>query len=386
MRDVGAPSAIRTATVPCDSPDAVDRIAAMLGPDPHALVLLFVSPEADIRTIARRARQVFPLTDTVACTTAGEIGPGGYVEHQIMAIALPARSFAAQSVMIRDLDRIEPVGLVDRLIQQRTDLAQRAGHFENEFAFIVIDGLSRREDAVVAAVVPALGHAPLFGGSAGDGTRFQHTTVALNGDSAENAAVLTFVRTECRTKVFSLDHLIPGGQRMVVTDADPEARIVKTINAEPAAREYARIVGKDPNQLDEFTFAAHPVVVRLGDRHHVRSIQRVNEKGELVFFSAIDEGVVLTVAEGQDMAEHLDRELAALSADTQPMAIIGCDCILRRIEAEQSQSVRALSDVLARHGVVGFCTYGEQIGPMHVNQTMTGVAIYPPDDPGGTSQ
>jgi hypothetical protein len=28
--------------------------------------------------------------------------------------------------------------------------------------------------------------------------------------------------------------------------------------------------------------------------------------------------------------------------------------------------------------VVGFSTYGEQINGLHVNQTMTGVAIYPP--------
>jgi hypothetical protein len=34
---------------------------------------------------------------------------------------------------------------------------------------------------------------------------------------------------------------------------------------------------------------------------------------------------------------------------------------------------------------VGFSTYGEQVNSMHVNQTMTGVALYPPDvsDGGG---
>ena len=45
-------------------------------------------------------------------------------------------------------------------------------------------------------------------------------------------------------------------------------------------------------------------------------------------------------------------------------------------------SVRAISEVLSRHSVVGFSTYGEQIGPMHVNQTMTGVAFYAPDGGG----
>jgi len=36
--------------------------------------------------------------------------------------------------------------------------------------------------------------------------------------------------------------------------------------------------------------------------------------------------------------------------------------------------------VLRRHNVRGFSTYGEQLGALHVNHTMTGVAFYPPDD------
>jgi hypothetical protein len=30
--------------------------------------------------------------------------------------------------------------------------------------------------------------------------------------------------------------------------------------------------------------------------------------------------------------------------------------------------------------VIGFSTYGEQIGALHVNHTMTGVAIYAPEE------
>jgi hypothetical protein len=137
-------------------------------------------------------------------------------------------------------------------------------------------------------------------------------------------------------------------------------------------------LGKDPGQLDPFTFAAHPVVVRLGDTHHVRAIQRVDEDGNLVFFSAINEGMVLTLADHQDIADHLERGLSELSVGGAPDHILGCDCLLRRIEAGQTQKSREVSQILAKHRVVGFGTYGEQIGALHVNQTFTGVAIYPP--------
>ena len=51
---------------------------------------------------------------------------------------------------------------------------------------------------------------------------------------------------------------------------------------------------------------------------------------------------------------------------------------LRRIEAQEKQLFGKISDILGRHRVTGFSTYGEQHGAVHVNQTMTGVAIYPP--------
>jgi len=110
----------------------------------------------------------------------------------------------------------------------------------------------------------------------------------------------------------------------------------------------------------------------------VRAIQRMEPNGDLIFFSAIDAGLVLTLAEPQDMVAHLNRELTRLAAHGTPDTILACDCILRRIEAQENQSYGQISDTLRRHNVIGFSTYGEQIGSMHVNQTITGVAIYPP--------
>jgi hypothetical protein len=154
---------------------------------------------------------------------------------------------------------------------------------------------------------------------------------------------------------------------------------VREINAEPAAQEYARLVGMDPHQLSPFIFAAHPVVVTVGGQHHVRAIQKVEENGDLTFFSAIDEGVVLTLAEPRDIARHLETALGGLAEPVRPQAIIGCDCVLRRLEVEERQLTREMSRILAANRVVGFNTYGEQFNSVHVNQTFTGVAIYPPD-------
>lgn len=365
---------VATASVPAGHVGAAAELARALGPGPFAVVILFVSPLADIHRLAAEAD--FGAAAVIGCTTAGEISAQGYTEGEIVAVGLTAAHFATDPILIADLQELAAVDLIGGLIRARQSLARARPEWEHEFAFLMVDGLSTREDALTSALASGLGPVPLFGGSAGDGTRFKETFILHQGQVLRNAAVVTMVRSDCRVRVFNLDHLTPTTQRMVVTEADPARRIVRRINAEPAAREYARLLGKDPAQLTTFTFAAHPVVVRIGGKHHVRAIQQVAENGDLVFFSAIDEGLVLTLAEPSDMVAHLEAELGALGA---PEAILACDCILRRMEAQEKQKTGAVSELLRRFGVVGFSTYGEQMNSMHVNQTMTGVAFYPPE-------
>lgn len=368
------------ASVPARGAGSAQALARALGRGPFAAVVLFVSPEADLADLAAGLPGAFGAVPVVGCTTAGEITATGYAEGEIVAVGLPEDMFMASSFLVPDLGRIDAQALIGHLIRDRQAMARARPAWEGEFAFLMVDGLSVREDELASTLARGLGPVPLFGGSAGDGTRFGATFVLHEGQFLQNAAVVTLVRTAARVKVFSLDHLRPTTARMVVTEANPAERRVRGINAEPAAREYARILGKDPAQLTTFTFAAHPVVVRIGGTHHVRAIQQVDGNGDLIFFSAIDEGVVLTLAEPQDMATHLSRALADLRGQGPAPAILACDCILRRMEAMEKQMTGEISSVLRAHEVVGFSTYGEQVNSMHVNQTMTGVAIYPPEE------
>ncbi|MEP2530731.1 FIST N-terminal domain-containing protein [Shimia sp.] len=380
MQDhVQSQNIVRTAIADCRAPDAVDQLVAALTPQDLCLVVVFLSPNTDLNDFLAKANGRFGQAQVVGCTTAGEIGHQGYTSDQIVAVGLPCSHFTVSTMLIDDLNDIQTQDLIGDMIRNRNALAKQAPDWDYEFALLLVDGMSMREDALASELAVGLGPVPLFGGSAGDGEDFGETWILHDGQIHANAAVLVQVRSDCPIRVFKADHLQPTDRRMVVTCADPNSRLVREINAEPAAREYARVLGKDPEQLSTFTFAAHPVVVRIGDKTHVRAIQRVADNGDLIFFSAIDEGVVLTLAEPEDMVVHLDRELEALSENGAPDMILGCDCLLRRVEAEQKQVVHGLSKLLAKHRVVGFSTYGEQVNSMHVNQTLTGVAIYPPD-------
>jgi hypothetical protein len=162
----------------------------------------------------------------------------------------------------------------------------------------------------------------------------------------------------------------------VVTEADVDRRIVKEINAEPAALEYSRAVGILDSKLDAFSFASHPVLVRVGGAYYARSIQQMNEDGSLSFFCAIDEGMVLTAAQPRNPIGAMHELFAETEQAIGEAALyIGFECVLRKLGAEQHQFAREMSELYRAHRVVGFHTYGEQYRAMHVNQTLTGIAI-----------
>ncbi len=246
----------------------------------------------------------------------------------------------------------------------------------SQFALSLIDALANAEETVVSAVAWALDGIPLVGGSAGDDLAFAGTVLVHDGAIHTNAAVLILVETDFPIRIFKSDNFVPTQRKFVVTAASEESRRVYELNAEPAAREYAKAVGLDPEHLTPMSFAAYPLAVKVGGEYYCRSISRVEPDGSLTLFCAISEGAVLTLAEPQDIVEATRAELSQLDETLGGLdLVIGFDCVLRRLDAESRQVRHRISDLYSRYGVVGFETYGEQYRSMHLNQTFTGIAI-----------
>jgi len=362
---------------------AVADLHSQIWQGPDATVLFFVSPIFDREILTAEMELQFAGCQLIGCTTAGEITLEGYREGTLVGMTLPAAEFKVKPLLIEGLSRYSMED-GEVLVRQALDSAGLAmptqlTHPSHCFAMLLIDGMSKQEELVVASLNRYLDPIPLFGGSAGDDLNFRSTWVYLNGAFHGDAAILSVFTTTRPFKVFKLDHFLPTETKMVVTEADPNARLVMEINAEPAALAYARMVGLEAQELSPMIFAAYPVVVKIGGEYHVRAIQKVETDGSLRFYCGIEEGLVLTVAHGEDIALNLDRSLKALKLEVGEIEmILGFDCILRRLEAQQKQKTHEVSAVLKRNNVFGFSTYGEQFRSMHVNQTFTGVAIGQP--------
>jgi hypothetical protein len=343
-----------------------------------ALVVFFCSVEYDLDAVADEIGRLFNGVVVVGSTTAGEIGPLGYLDHSLTGASFPASSFTVAHGRIDalqefDAHRAKPFG--QDLIRRLEDAEPRATA-DNTFALLLIDGLSVREEPVARALQSCLAELPLVGGSAGDGLAFAETRVYCDGAFRTDSAVVVLVTTELPFRVFKTQHFVPSDQRVVVTSADAEHRIIRELDGWPAVEGYARMLDETGETLDPMRFAQRPVVVLIDGANYVRSIQKANDDGSLTLFCAIEEGVVLRAAIGVDLVENLTDSLAGIRAEIgPPQLVIGYDCILRKLEMTQRGLVESVEAVMHANNVVGFSTYGEQYLGVHVNQTLTGVAI-----------
>ncbi|MGV8989694.1 MAG: FIST N-terminal domain-containing protein [Cypionkella sp.] len=373
-----AAEAVRVGVSHCpDAATALVEIAAQIARPSPSFVILLVPGTLSLDVLAAALPLALPGVAVFGCTTAGQITPRGYEDEALVALAFQRDHFRVASKLFKPL---APVSIAE-VVSQTEKLSARfpVSPGRRQLALIFVDGLSMQEDILVAALEAGLKDIPVFGGSAGDSLAYLRTHVLHGGEFHTNAALLLLLETDLMFRGLGFDHFEPTGNRMVVTRAVPDKRLVLEINGAPAAQEYARLVGVPADELSPIIFAENPVLVRNRNLFHVRAIQQMHEGGGLTFLSAIDNGLLLTLGRGKDIIGTLDAGLTVCDAHGDaPDFILGFDCVLRKLEIEHKGLSGAASNRFRERRVIGFSTYGEQHTGVHVNQTFVGVAFLRP--------
>ncbi|MFK7861459.1 MAG: FIST N-terminal domain-containing protein [Granulosicoccus sp.] len=348
--------------------------------EPVDLIIIWFSAKrhsaADI--VSELGNQV-DCPDYCGCSTSGEITPDGQQNEGFVAITLPEQWFSCTSLA---MDPVTTMGM-ETIAVATANLREEflASHQQTLasgtlFALNLIDGLSYSEEPVTVAIDRGLQGIPLIGGSAGDDLEFQSTWQISNGKHYTQSCVLTLVHCRLPCRVFSNNNFVPTEHKLVVTEADPDRRRVSEFNAEPAAVAYAKATGLQLDKLYAASFPSYSLIVRFGGQHYCRSIQQHNEDGSLTFFCAIDNGLVMTVARSVGAAASSREQIEHIERDIGPLDILfGFDCVYRKLDTPNEGNAEKVISVYQEKNFIGFNTYGEQYGSMHINHTFTGVAI-----------
>lgn len=351
---------------------AADLLLATLVPADPTLVLLFASPSAVLPALAQALRRGLASTcRLIGCSSAGELSSDGYSSGTAVAIGMPAASFRAETLVLDELTRLPVSTWMNGLRGLLADF--RHDPDRNLFGILLVDGLSQQEEVLIATLDAALPYVISLGGSAGDRGDFSQTCMISDDAVLQDVAVFCLIETDLEVRHLIFDHFRPTETRMVVTHADPAQRALLEINAEPAAEEYARIVGVPVDELSQLIFARHPLLMNMGGRYFVRAIREVTEGGGLKLMSSIETGAVMTLGWAEDLTEGFEAMLRDLPST--PSLILSFDCILRRLALEHAGLGPAIKDIFGRYNMAGFNTFGEQHGGIHMNQTFVGLAF-----------
>lgn len=358
-----------------DPAEAVEALIGELGKrrpgQTPSAVVFFCDGLYPLQALADALAQRFrcPL---LGCTSGGQIGPEGFRRDGISLLACYGTGLRLSTHLIEPLSQAESA--VERIARALADRPLAPGW--RRFGLLLVDGLHQGEERLAHALYHGLGDVPFIGGSASDEMRFEHTPVYFDGRFRSNAAVFGVFETPQPFEAFRVQHFVPRRERLVITEADPERRLVIQINGLPAAEVYAHALGVAEPALSPELLEAHPLLLRVGDELVVRAISRVTRARALLCMSAVETGVLADIGDAGAALDALrDGFEAVESRIGEPALVLGCDCTLRRRQAERDDQLGAIGDLLARHRVFGFSTHGEQFNGLHINQTFTAIAV-----------
>jgi hypothetical protein len=344
------------------------------------LVLAFGAPRS-IRDAGTwyELRARWPNARIVGCSTAGEIAETQVRDESLVATAL---SFERSDIQVAHVD----VAGIEQSAIAGGELAAQLDPVGLRHVLVLAEGMRVSGSELVRSLTESLPEGvAVTGGLAGDGSRFQHTAVALDerprGDSV---VAIGLYGSSLRVGFGSMGGWEPFGPERLVTRA--KGAVLYELDGEPALGLYERYLAHHAAQLPA-SGLLFPLSIRQGQRDAVvRTILGVNEREQSLTFA----GDIPVGASARLMRSNHERliEGASGAAETSAIALGGraadvailISCVGRKLVLQQrvEEEIDAVRHVLGRKPVLtGFYSYGE-ISPfspsarceLH-NQTMT---------------
>ena len=343
--------------------------------DSIKLIFFFVSTKYDFYLVSRTMNEEFPNTDVVGCTTAGEIGPDGFSEDSISAMSIAADNFETSTYIMKNIKSWSMLSR-DNLLAAGGKIGIKSGDSAQCFAISLIDGLQSSEEKVMNCIANAFPNIGIVGASAGDDNKFEKTFVSANGEVWQDAAVITFVKTDKKFLLYKENIYRPTEVQFKVTKSDICNRIVYEFNDKPAAEEYANALGISINDLPE-AFISNPTGRIIMDNVWIASPQKLIDEKYLKYYCAISPNSIVKILKPTDTLKEAENT-SLIIRKTLPncKGVLLFNCILRYKLFKKNNLCSQVAAEYAKCGpICGFNTYGEQFNKLHVNQTLTLLAL-----------
>jgi len=342
-------------------------------------VVVFASWQVPTAALASALAARFPRSRVMGCTSSNEIGPDGVAEGTIAALALYAPAVNAGLGVARALRGQSLAASRDAVTAAAAALGRTPTELDprRHVAVTLFDGRSNLAEGFCLATAATAPQIQFVGGAASDLIGGEPRTRTFCGEEViEGGGVVAVLETDLPFTVVAWEHLEPTPVRVVVTRADPAQRLLHELDGQPAIARYRELVaGLGGTITDTESTAVFPFARYVEGKAYVRSVYELDDHA-LRMASAVETGQVLRLMRTGDLIGSTARELMRADELVHGMkALLAFSCIARHHEAGRFGHGEGLAAVYKRFPVIGFSSFGEQLGATLVNHTLTGLAL-----------
>jgi len=354
---------------------AVNHIVEGISQENIKLILFFASTKYDFEQTARLMKDAFSDLEVVGCTTSGEIGPQGFSEGSISAMSIAADDFEVSTFVMKDI-RTKSMHARNDLIRAGKKVGLSPDDTNKGFIITLIDAMQASEEKVMYSVGSAFPHLPLVGGSAADDFQFKESFVSANGEIFQNAAIITFVKTNKQFFLYKENIYVPTEIEFKVTKSDLANRIVNEFDGKPAADEYAKALGITVEELPDY-FSSNPLGRLIFNSVWISTPVSVLEDKSITVYSAISENSKVRILKPTDSINECKKSVETIMQNLPNCkGVLLFNCSYRYLQQKKEAICPQLVSEFSKCGsICGLNTYGEQLNMLHVNQTLTLIAF-----------
>ncbi|MCB2305530.1 FIST C-terminal domain-containing protein [Clostridium estertheticum] len=295
--------------------------------------------------------------NVILCSTSGEFSPKGYKDNVITG-------FSYDSEIAEIVEIMYPPA---KSLYKLKKSYEKVKNNPNAFTLLLCDGLDAMEEGLITTFYFADPNFKIIGGSAGDNLKFEKTLIYIGKKEVHSVAI--FFDMKKRTQLIKENIYIPSGKKLLVTDADPIKRTVKTFNNNLATVEYAKMLGIKEADLPNH-FKNNPLGKVSKGEIYIASPMKVNPDKSITFYCQILPNTFVEVLQPANYNIVMKETLE--SAVFKPSFVLSINCILRSLMfLDRNLWGNVSSNLLSLcENQAGFVSYGEQFYQNHFNQTM----------------
>lgn len=332
----------------------------------------------------RRIQEQFPGAVKIGCSTSGEIAGTIVRDETTVVTAVQFDRTAVQASFVQLDNPPDSFRAGSSLVQELSDSSLK-------HVFVISDGLAVNGSELVRGLSSALPEGvAVTGGLAGDGERFEQTSVICNDRCSSGIiAALGFYGDALSIGYGSLGGWDPFGVERTVTRSS--GNVLYELNEASALALYRQYLGSAAEELPA-SGLLFPLSMRVGDSDQwvVRTILGIDDEAQSITFAGdVPEGAQVRLMKA-NFDRLVDGAVSAAQTAAQPLAGMSAElailisCVGRKMVLKQrvEEEVEGVRSVLGDGAVLsGFYSYGE-ISPfsstakceLH-NQTMTITAL-----------